>query len=1103
MPKPVRSSLPLRGHTFSLSLSALASAALLVCAGAAQANLNNLLVQQPGGAEIGTAPEAGMARVIVQFREAPVSRMRQNMDVLRADRNEMRVYAAQLRAAKAARLAAVNQMGGRVQNTLEYVINGAVVDIPRNRIATLQRMPGVKSVRLAQVYQMGQSTPTVGELITTAQVNAAGNRGAGVAIAVIDSGVDYTHAAFGGPGTVAVYQSNIAGANPTTLGAHNAGLFPGGPRVKGGYDWLGDTWCGAPDASVGCTGTGPALAVTPDPNPIDNKQRASDFAGHGTNSASAAAGMATSGGLRDGSAPQAFLLAYRGCSRISRSCEGSALLNSVESVIRYAAGNPNDGQPGANNPTLPAGTRFVINMSLGASYGNPQIDDLAEASRNAVRAGITVVASAGNSGDIPFIVGTPSSADQLISVAASQPALLTGPTVSAGSLSFPLTPAAFGSTLTSPLTLPLAFAGNSTVQNLACVADRPNIPSLAGAAGVADRGVCAFVDKAVSMQQKGAALGLVVNNQPGTLTMAGADPTLTSPYFLIDQLNGNALKSLMTAGPVSATFAPAGDLPNLSGSLNLVDQLSDFTSRGPAQNNFALKPDITAPGSNIFMASVGTGTLGAPSSGTSFSGPLTAGAAALVLAARPTLTPWQVKAALMNTANPNVFQTKSTGLLAATTRMGAGRVDAQRAVNTQTLAYDSEDVDPGAAAFFNSSLSFGEQAFTSPGANPVSRTVVVQNLGNAAKTYRIGISSRFANDTAKGIVWETSTDSLTVGPNSTGTFKVTAKGFGSQLPTSGGLPVRLLQTDTCTTATNPPQPVASCTGKFNDIEQDGFVTIDGGADTDRVSVPFLMVPRQASQVGALRIGTSVLLRNTGVANSVTDVFNLVGAPDPQDLPAPTPGAEELPIDIRAVGVRYTAGAVTTPPAGISGDVLEFAITTWRPLDTLRLATFNIELDTNGDGVTDFTVRNLNTTTNQSAVFISAGVNGAPGNAFFFTNAPLYSTRAVLPVFTTPLGITAGSRIGIRVRSTNGWSPTFAFPTLDRAPDSGGFEYVKLDQLANQPSARFVTTLSSSANRFAFTTSAANRTASPGDKGLLLLHGENPTGADSTALQLVP
>lgn len=61
-------------------------------------------------------------------------------------------------------------------------------------------------------------------------------------------------------------------------------------------------------------------------------------------------------------------------------------------------------------------------MSLGANYGIPLIDDLSEASRNAVRAGITVVASAGNSGDIPFISGTPGSTDTVISVAASQPA---------------------------------------------------------------------------------------------------------------------------------------------------------------------------------------------------------------------------------------------------------------------------------------------------------------------------------------------------------------------------------------------------------------------------------------------------------------------------------------------------------------------------------------------------------------------------------------------------------------------------------------------------------------------------------------------------------
>ncbi len=1090
------------------ALSLMTAACALSLAGAAQAQVNSQLQSLLSAKPADVASDAsasGLVRVIVQFTEPPVALMRPNIDVSKANRAEMASYSRGLRQAKAPRLAAIAQLGGRVQNTLEHAINGAVVEIQANRIATLARVPGVKSVRQVRTYQMNGTPPSVGELIGTAQLNASGNGGAGVAIAVIDSGVDYTHAAFSGPGTTAYYGTAVAGAGPTTIG-DTPGVYPDGPRVKGGYDWLGETWPNGP--------------VTPDPDPIDNRQTAADFAGHGTNSASAAAGSAVMAGqLRAGSAPEAMILAYRVCSRVANSCEGSALLNSVDSVIRYAAGDPNGNQAGANNPALPAGTRFVINMSLGSTYGNPLIDDLSEASRNAVRAGITVVASAGNSNNIPFIVGSPSSADTVISVAASQPALLTGPSVSVGAplnISYPLgTSSSFGPAFTTAVALPLAFAGGNTAVdanvNLACDVNPP-LPDLAGKVGIADRGVCGFTVKTKNAQNAGASLALIVNNAVGggTIGMGGADPTVTIPALSIGTAEGLALKNALAVTPgLIGNFSPLGDAANVVGGVNIVDLISDFSSRGPSQSTASLKPDITAPGSNIFMAAIGSGDKGVNNSGTSFSGPLTAGVAALVLSAKPGLTPWQVKAALMNTAETNVFATKTAGgsTLAGLTRMGAGRVQADRAAATGTLAYDSVDIDPTAATYYNTALSFGPQAFTAAGASSVKRTVVVQNLGNAAKVYNISIAPRFANDLARGMVFTTSTPIIAVAPNSTATFDVIGTATGAALPTAGGLPLRLTNLDGCTTTTNPPAPVAACTNKFDDLEQDGFVTIDGGVN-DTVRVPYLAYPRQASSVAVSRIGSTVRAVNTGVANTFVDVFNLVGAPDAQDVPTLVAGSETLPTDLRAVGVRYTPNAVPAPlPAGVtSGDVLEFAVSLWGPVDNWRLAVMTIELDTNNDGTTDFTVRNLNTTSNRSSAFISPGFAGTPANGFFFASAPLNSARIVLPVFPSVMGINANSRIGIRVSTTNGTSFTGSLataPVFDRLPDSGGFNYVKLNQLAATPSVRSFSLAAGATVNFAVTANAANARASQGDKGLMLLLNENPTNTDAAVLQLLP
>jgi hypothetical protein len=257
-----------------------------------------------------------------------------------------------------------------------------------------------------------------------------------------------------------------------------------------------------------------------------------------------------------------------------------------------------------------------------------------------------------------------------------------------------------------------------------------------------------------------------------------------------------------------------------------------------------------------------------------------------------------------------------------------------------------------------------------------------------------------------------------------------------------------------------------------------------------VTVPFLIYPRQASDVGIRRIGRSVIASNPGAANTFVDVFNLIGVRDAQYQPALVPGSDVLPVDIRAVGMRFLPGA-------FGEDGMQFAISTWHPMDTLRFNTFNIELDTNGDGVTDFTVHNLNTTLNTTADFITPA-GGAPGLAFFFTTQAINSSNAILTILPNRIGITAGTRLGIRVKSSNG----FGLPTLDQAPDNGGFLYVQPDKMVVNPSALDLRVLSGGSARLNYTVNAANSTVSPGDKGLLLLHTDNPTGNESTVVQLV-
>ncbi|HUL43872.1 MAG TPA: S8/S53 family peptidase [Bacteroidota bacterium] len=87
------------------------------------------------------------------------------------------------------------------------------------------------------------------------------------------------------------------------------------------------------------------------------------------------------------------------------------------------------------------------------------------------------------------------------------------------------------------------------------------------------------------------------------------------------------------------------------GAVNFTRQLASFSSQGPTSDG-RTKPDVVAPGINVIGAIVpGPATYGS-ANGTSLSTPLVSGSAALLLSARPELTPFQVRAALRSTAIP-------------------------------------------------------------------------------------------------------------------------------------------------------------------------------------------------------------------------------------------------------------------------------------------------------------------------------------------------------------------------------------------------------------------------------------------------------------------
>lgn len=122
--------------------------------------------------------------------------------------------------------------------------------------------------------------------------------------------------------------------------------------------------------------------------------------------------------------------------------------------------------------------------------------------------------------------------------------------------------------------------------------------------------------------------------------------------------------------------APAdGDSVISIGAVTSSGLRSSFSSVGPTVDG-RIKPDVMAMGSSVRVASTTSNTGYSTASGTSFSCPLAAGVAALILSANPNLTPMQVRDALRNTASQNSNPDRFYGW---------GIIDALAAVNLFTI----------------------------------------------------------------------------------------------------------------------------------------------------------------------------------------------------------------------------------------------------------------------------------------------------------------------------------------------------------------------------------------------------------------------------------
>ena len=893
--------------------------------------------------------------VVLQLSGEPVA-VQQGNAGRKLERRERDQIKAQLKASQDALHGNISGIGGTVLAHYQAAYNGIKVRVARDKIQQLAALPGVVAVR--PLFPVRRNNIHGVPLIGAPGVwQSLGIHGEGVKVGIIDTGIDYTHANFGGPGTIAVYETahaaETAAANPLYFG-------PLAPRVKGGIDLVGDSYNADPDS--------PTFQPIPHPdsNPLDCPAT-SGSVGHGSHVAGTAAGSgvtvngATYAGaynastiagnswtVAPGVAPKADLYAIR-----VFGCDGST--DVTVDAIEWAVDNDMD----------------VINMSLGSSFGTKD-EPSAVASTNAAKAGVVVVISAGNAGPNQYILGSPGSAVGAITVAASDPSK-TFPgalfALSTGGAALPVqnsNGASFANGTGYPIVVLRQPNGNVS---LGCnPAEYAAVPGgVVGKLVVTQRGTCARVARAVFAQQAGAAAAAMIDTSTGYPPFEGpinGNPDtgeaykVTIPFFGVRGLAATATTDggrlrLADGGTVTVTNALL-DNPAFLG-------FASFSSGGPRGGDSGLKPDITGPGVGIVSTGSGTGNGPSTLSGTSMAAPHVAGVAALTRQAHPTWSVAQINAAIVNTGDP--AQVASHRI----SRGGTGLVQPGKSTLSQVVATEDDHR-------FSVSLNFGLEEMHRDFSG--TKTIKLRNRGHAAATFTVSQVRPAGSPHTVSL----------------GRSVVTVPAHGSaEVDVTLNVPVATAG--------------ASNGAGLSFREVAGMVQFAPASASDNAGVtlriPYYLVPRALSDVST-RIGklrgkdpstVAVVSNRRGAIDGDAD-FYAWGLEDRRD-----PGRASN--DVRAIGTQSF-------DVGGGQQLLVFAINTFDRWSNASTNEFDILVDVDGDGVDDYIVVGFDQGAIQTGTF-----NGRMGAFVFSTRsggatidflatAPTDSSTALLPVLSSRL-----------------------------------------------------------------------------------------------------
>ncbi|WP_339149029.1 MULTISPECIES: S8 family serine peptidase [unclassified Sutcliffiella] len=518
---------------------------------------------------------------------------------------------------------------GEVTQSYKEAFNGVTVNLPASDIPKLIKSKAIKNIwenetiqlelpeNKEKMVQQAYDGKHPLELTGVNKLHEKGLTGKGIKVAVLDTGIDYHH-----PDLQDVY--------------------------RGGYDFVDED-----DDPMEATYSDWLESGLP-----ESLGSNAYYTSHGTHVAGIIAGQNENDSPLSvlGVAPGVELYAYRVLGPY-----GTGTMEDILAGIEYSVRAEMD----------------IINLSLGNNINDP-LSPFSVALNNAVLAGVTTISAAGNTGSALYSIGSPAASALNITVGSTD-TMVAYPDFEGeflyeeGKESSEVRYATAGME-NSPRSLEgKAFevidAGNGLQS------DYENI-DVNGKIVLIKTGSIRTDEKIAIAKEHGAAV--VFSYTPGYGNYNGVvyrENENFVPTYHLRGVQGDKIKQILAIDDMTFTFTKL--VPTV---VVQDDTLSSFSSRGPARLTYDIKPEIVAPGGNILSTvphyyggkEKNYSSAYAKLSGTSMATPYVAGIAALLLEANPSLTPGDIKALLMNSAEPingsnSVFD------------IGAGRVNAWKA----------------------------------------------------------------------------------------------------------------------------------------------------------------------------------------------------------------------------------------------------------------------------------------------------------------------------------------------------------------------------------------------------------------------------------------